>query len=102
MAHWDQSLVMASRPQEAHMTTPPDFGGREIEEGLFEDLGGTREEYAQEHTQQHIDEGGLEVDDNEAHAPGMVCVHCGAVITAGQDVRRRLDGQWVHELCPIV
>ena len=84
------------------MTTPPDFGGREIEEGLFEDLGGTREEYAQEHTQQPIDEGGLEVDDNEAHAPGMVCVHCGAVITAGQDVRRRLDGQWVHELCPIV
>jgi hypothetical protein len=24
------------------MTTPPDFGGREIEEGLLEDLGGPR------------------------------------------------------------
>jgi hypothetical protein len=80
------------------MTTPPDFGGREIEEGLFEDLGGTREEYAQEHEV----EAGFEVDDNEAHAPGRVCVHCGAVITAGQDVRRRADRQWVHELCPVV
>jgi len=84
------------------MTTPPDFGGREIEEGLFEDLGGTQEEYAQEHAQAPGVEAGFEVDDNEAHAPGMVCVHCEAVITAGQDVRRRADGQWVHELCPIV
>jgi hypothetical protein len=84
------------------MTTPPDFGGREIEEGLFEDLGGTREEYLQEHAQEHLDEGGLVVDDNEAHAPGKVCVHCGAVITGGQDVRRRADGQWVHEVCPVV
>jgi hypothetical protein len=31
--------------QEAHMTTPPDFGGREIEEGLLEDLGGPRPEH---------------------------------------------------------
>jgi hypothetical protein len=84
------------------MTTPPDFGGREIEEGLFEDLGGTREEYAEEHAQVPGVEAGSEVDDNEAHAPGMVCVHCSAVITAGQDVRRRVDGQWVHEVCPIV
>jgi hypothetical protein len=84
------------------MTTPPDFGGREIEEGLFEDLGGTREEYAQEHTQTHEDEAGSEVDDNEAHAPGMVCGLCGAVITGGQDVRRRADGTWVHEFCPVV
>jgi hypothetical protein len=93
---------MASRPQEAYMTTPPDFGGREIEEGLFEDLGGTREEYLQEHAQEHVDEGGLVVDDNEAHAPGMVCGLCGAVIAGGQDVRRRADGTWVHESCPLV
>jgi hypothetical protein len=84
------------------MTTPPDFGGREIEEGLFEDLGGTREEYAEEHAQVPGVDAGREVDDNEAHAPGMTCVHCGAVITAGQDVRRRADGQWVHEVCPVV
>ena len=84
------------------MTTPPDFGGREIEEGLFEDLGGSREEYAQEHAQTHEYEAGSEVDDNEAHAPGMVCGLCGAVIAAGQDVRRRADGTWVHEFCPVV
>jgi hypothetical protein len=83
------------------MTTPPDFGGREIEEGLFEDLGGTREEYAEEHAQVPGVDAGSEVDDNEAHHPGVVCGHCGAVITAGQDVRRRADGQWVHELCPV-
>jgi hypothetical protein len=80
------------------MTTPPDFGGREIEEGLFEDLGGARPEHAPEHD----DEAGSEVDDNEAHAPGMVCGLCGVVITAGQDVRRRADGTWVHEFCPVV
>ena len=84
------------------MTTPPDFGGREIEEGLFEDLGGTREEYAQEHAQANEGADGYEGDDNEAHHSGAVCGHCGAVITAGQDVRRRADGQWVHELCPVV
>jgi len=42
----------------------------------------------------------LDPADNEAHAPGQVCARCGAVITAGQDVRLRADGQWVHELCP--
>jgi hypothetical protein len=25
---------------------------------------------------------------------------CGAVITPGQNVRRRADGQWMHEVCP--
>ena len=84
------------------MTTPPDFGGREIEEGLFEDLGGTREEYVEEHTQTHDYTDGYEGDDNEAHHAGAVCGRCGAVVTAGQDVRRRADGQWVHEVCPVV
>ena len=40
------------------MTTPPDFGGREIEEGLFEDLGGSRPEHAQEHEDEAGSEGG--------------------------------------------
>ena len=39
--------------------------------------------------------------DNEAGAPGRVCERCGAVIAADQDVRRRADGQWIHEVCPI-
>jgi hypothetical protein len=78
------------------MTTPPDFGGREIEEGLLEDLGGPRTEHALDHQDD------AEVDDNEAHVAGMVCGHCGAVIAADQDVRRRLDGVWVHEVCPVI
>jgi hypothetical protein len=76
------------------MTTPPDFGGREIEEGLLEDLGGP----AEHHPVRHQDDPLL--DDNEAHAPGQVCQRCGAVITPGQDARRRADGKWVHEVCP--
>jgi hypothetical protein len=79
------------------MTTPPDFGGREIEEGLLEDLGGPRPEYPVD----HHDEAGSGGDDNEAHAVGMVCGRCGAVIAIGQDARRRADGEWVHDVCPV-
>ena len=79
------------------MTTPPDFGGREIEEGMLEDLGGPR----QEHAVEHDDQDGSLWSENEAHAPGMICERCGAVITLGQDVRRRADGQWMHEICPL-
>lgn len=43
----------------------------------------------------------LDPEDNEAHAPGRVCERCGAVIAAGQDVRRLADGQWIHEVCPV-
>jgi len=43
----------------------------------------------------------LDPEDNEAHAPGQVCARCGAVITAGQDVRLRADGRWVHDVCPL-
>jgi len=76
------------------MTTPPDFGGREIEEGLEEDLGGPAADRAVSH------QDGPRLGDNEAHAPGQVCAVCGQVITAGQDVRRPADGQWMHEVCP--
>ena len=37
---------------------------------------------------------------NEAHAPGQLCARCGVLISPGQDVRRRADGTWVHEICP--
>jgi hypothetical protein len=83
-------------PQEADMTIPPDFGGRDLEEGLQEDLGAPPEGYAPAHE----DEEGPAWEDNEAHAPGQTCAVCGAVITAGQEVRRRADGQWMHEVCP--
>jgi hypothetical protein len=91
-------MATPSRLQEAHMTTPPDFGGREIEEGLLEDLGGPRPEHAVD----HHDEAGAEVDDNEAQAAGMICGRCGAVIAAGQGARRRADGEWVHDVCPVM
>jgi hypothetical protein len=42
----------------------------------------------------------LDPEDNELHVVGQVCARCGAVITAGQDVRLRADGRWVHEVCP--
>ncbi|HXZ76226.1 MAG TPA: hypothetical protein VEH31_35880 [Streptosporangiaceae bacterium] len=77
------------------MTTPPDFGGREIEEGVEEDLGGPAEDRAVSR------QDGVLVGDNEAHAPGQVCAVCGQVITPGQDVRRRADGRWMHEVCPV-
>jgi hypothetical protein len=43
----------------------------------------------------------LDTEDHEAHAPGRVCARCGAVITAGQEVRRLASGQWIHEVCPV-
>ena len=46
------------------MTTPPDFGGHEIEEGLLEDLGGPQEKYPVSHQ----DEAGTDFSDNELHA----------------------------------
>jgi len=86
-----------SHLREAYVTTPPDFGGREIEEGLLEDLGGHAEHGAAIHPDDEVARWG----DHEAHAPGKVCPRCGKVITVGQDVRRRADGEWVHEICPI-
>jgi hypothetical protein len=39
--------------------------------------------------------------DNAATAPGKVCELCGSVITASQEARLRVDGEWIHEACPI-
>jgi hypothetical protein len=79
------------------MTTPPDFGGREIEEGLEEDLGASLDK----EPAGPLGAGGSDQwEDNEAHAAGKVCARCGAVIAPGQDARRRTDGRWVHEICP--
>ena len=79
------------------MVTPPGFGGRETEEELIENLGAPREE----HAVHPRDEEGPEYDDNEEYAVGQECEKCGMVIAVGQEVRRRLDGRWVHETCPI-
>jgi hypothetical protein len=79
------------------MTTPPDFGGEAIEEGVQEDLGGPSVDHA---GVSHHDADSALLSDNEAHAPGETCEICGAPITPGQDVRRRADGRWMHEVCP--
>ena len=79
------------------MTTPPDFGGHEIEEGLLEDLGGPQEKYAVPHD----DDAPSEWDSNELHAAGQVCARCGAAFQPGQDARHRADGRWMHEICPL-
>jgi hypothetical protein len=79
------------------MTTPPNFGGHEIEEGLLEDLGGPPEKYAVPHDDDSEDEW----DGNELHATGQVCARCGAAIQPGQDARHRADRKWVHEICPL-
>src|SRR5215471_6649992 len=78
--------LASSHQREACMTTPPDFGGLEIEEGVQEDLGAPPQHRAAGHEDSAVS------TDNEAHAPGNVCPRCGTVITPGQDVRRRADG----------
>jgi hypothetical protein len=78
------------------MTTPPDFGGTEIEKGRQEEFGITPEKH-----QSGPDEFAAEsYDDNEAHAPGEICARCGNRIQPGDEARRRADGTWVHEVCP--
>jgi hypothetical protein len=80
------------------VNVPPDFGGTEIEEGVEEDLGLP----PQEHHAPAEPEGYERARaDHEAHAPGQTCVLCGTVIAAGQNVRHRADGMWVHEVCPL-
>jgi hypothetical protein len=77
------------------MTTPPDFGGTEIEKGRQEEFG-----IAPEVHQPGPDEFTAEPhDENEAHAPGEICARCGNEIQPGDEVRRRADGRWVHEVC---
>ncbi len=78
------------------MTTPPDFGGTEIEKGRQEEFGIAPEEH-------HAGPDELTAEpyeDNEAHAPGQTCTRCGNEIRPGEDVRRRADGKWAHEVCP--
>jgi len=41
-------------------------------------------------------------EDNEAHAGGKVCKHCGQVIQANQDARLTGVNDWVHDTCPVV
>jgi hypothetical protein len=92
------------------MTVRPDFGSEygDEERKRFEEeapLGpGEAEEEREIHEHEREDEEVefLDPESNELHAVGQVCQRCGQTITAVQDVRRRLDGQWVHDECPVV
>ncbi len=92
------------------MTVRPDFGPEygDEERKRFEAEGPPEPQAAEEegelHDREREDEevNFLDPESNEAHAPGSVCERCGQVNTAQQDARRRADGQWVHEECPVV
>ena len=94
------------------MTLTPEYGEEErmrqqseglseqAEGGLPQDREDAPEREIAEHDREDRELAYLDPEDNEARAPGQVCARCGAVITAGQDVRLRADGRWVHEVCP--
>jgi hypothetical protein len=48
--------------------------------------------------------GALEADPHDENelkaAPAQICARCGRPIQPGDEVRRRADGTWVHEVCP--
>ena len=95
------------------MTSRPDFGSdygqelweapapppTELEEEQEELYGGERELYEHEAAEREVNRFDPEV--NELHAPGQVCERCGSGIVAMQEARRRPDGHWVHEVCPV-
>ena len=92
------------------MTVRPDFGPEygDEERQRFEDEappGPTEAEEEREFLEREREDDEVEFVDaesNEAHATGQVCERCGQVITAVQDARRRLDGRWVHDECPVL
>ena len=89
------------------MSTPPNFGGRAIGEGVDEDLGAPPPEHSKaaelDRERDEEDRGPYtsEWESNEAHAPDQACARCGAKIGPLQEARRRADGTWVHEICPV-
>ena len=88
------------------MTTPPNFGDGPSERDWTKTLGAPPPEHSKaaelDHERDEEDRGAYTSvwGSNEAHAPGQLCARCGVLISPGQDVRRRADGTWVHEICP--
>jgi hypothetical protein len=92
------------------MSLTPEYGEEELvrqqSEGFGQQSEGIRhregepEREIAERDREDAEAAYLDPEDNEARAPGQVCALCGAVITAGQDVRLRADGRWQHEVCP--
>jgi hypothetical protein len=94
------------------MSLTPEYGEGEVVEGRENRLEGrvvegdlppgsraaSREMAERELAEQELLN--LDAEANEAHAPGEVCERCGATIKANQDVRKVVDGHWIHEVCP--
>src|SRR6185437_8496990 len=92
-------------PQKGTITMIPEYGDEELirqqSEGILpQDREDAPEREMEERDREDRELEYLNPEDNEAHAVGQVCERCGAVITAGQDVRLQADGRWVHEVCP--
>jgi hypothetical protein len=88
------------------VTTPPEYSEEErMRQQSAGPLPSGREDLAEREADERAREEGeaeyLDPAGNEAHAPGGTCELCGGVITASQDARRLLDGNWVHEACPL-
>jgi hypothetical protein len=91
-------------------TLTPEFGEEgemSTQEAVFQEEGGivpaapSEEEHElAEHNRGEREVVYLDAEENELRAPGEVCARCHQTITAGQDVRRRVDGTWMHEVCP--
>jgi hypothetical protein len=75
---------------------------RERTEGILpEDREDAPEAEIAEHERQEQEAFYLDAEVNEAHAPaGQICERCGQLIKAADDARKRVDGGWVHEVCP--
>lgn len=43
-----------------------------------------------------------DMETNELHKPGLTCARCGQPFAPADDVRRRFDGGYEHEMCPPV
>jgi hypothetical protein len=92
------------------MTVRPDFGSEygDEERKRFEDEappGPSEAEEEQEYQEQKREDeevNFIDAESNEAHTPGSVCERCGQIISATQDARRRPDGKWVPEECPVL
>ena len=60
------------------------------------DIAGELSRAAEHYTDRRID-----MNENDLRGrEGQLCPVCGGPIRCGQDVRRRLDGSYQHDVCP--
>ena len=92
------SSVTPEFGEEGIMSTQEEVVQDEV--GVIRDRGSEEQGELRERDRAEREARYLDAEDNELHAPGEVCARCHQSIAAGQDVRRQVDGSWVHEVCP--